>query len=147
MTTPAPIVNGRDIGFAHYAGRAVLESVLARHGATFQQLVTLRLVAVADGPVERAGLVEEVVQSLKIAPADVETVVEELVGRGLVAAEGSSVRITGAGQDLYDTTGVETGEISVRIYAGIPADDPAAAGRVLARVTERANAELAALSA
>ncbi|MDG9717233.1 MarR family transcriptional regulator [Streptomyces sp. DH24] len=147
MTTPARTVNGRVIGLAHYAGRAVLESVLARHGATFQQLITLRPVAVADGPVGRAELVEDVVHSLKISPADVETVVEELIGRGLLTAEGSTVKITGAGRELYETTSGETGAISARIYADIPADDLAAAGRVLARVTERANAELAALSA
>ncbi|MFE2738808.1 MarR family transcriptional regulator, partial [Streptomyces sp. NPDC059349] len=34
-----------------------------------------------------------------------------------------------------------------RIWGGIPAEDLAAAGRVLALVTERANAELAALTA
>jgi hypothetical protein len=34
-------------------------------------------------------------------------------------------------------------EITARLYADLPADDLAAAGRVLAVVTERANAELA----
>ncbi|MFE2739040.1 MarR family transcriptional regulator, partial [Streptomyces sp. NPDC059349] len=34
-----------------------------------------------------------------------------------------------------------------RIWGGIPAEDLAAAGRVLALVTERANAELAAMTA
>ncbi|MEV6957611.1 hypothetical protein AB0M97_00055 [Streptomyces sp. NPDC051207] len=72
---------------------------------------------------------------------------EELVGRGVLASEGSGVRITSAGRELYDAVNGETGEMSARIYAGIPADDLAAAGRVLARVTERANAERAALSA
>ena len=41
----------------------------------------------------------------------------------------------------------ETAVISARIYAGIPAEDLAAAGRVLALVAERANTELAALAA
>ncbi len=46
-TPAAPVLDPRVIALAHYAGRAVLENVLARHGATFQQSVTLRLVAVA----------------------------------------------------------------------------------------------------
>ncbi|CAM5744595.1 winged helix DNA-binding protein [Streptomyces hirsutus] len=55
MTTTAPPVDGRVIGLAHYASRAVLE-MRARHGVSFQQSVTLRLVAVAEGPVDHARL-------------------------------------------------------------------------------------------
>ena len=46
---------------------------------------------------------------------------------------------------LFTRSAAETAPISARIYAGIPAEDLAAAGRVLTLVTERANAELAAL--
>ncbi|MET8245043.1 MarR family transcriptional regulator [Streptomyces sp. NPDC005202] len=144
MTTTAPLVDGRVIGLAHYAGRAVLESVLARHGVTFQQFVTLRLVVVADGPVERERLVDGVVGTLKTNAQDVHRVIEELVGAQLLAQEEPSrLRVTDAGRELYDTGSAETGAISARIYAGIPAEDLAVAGRVLTLVTERANAELA----
>lgn len=57
------------------------------------------------------------------------------------------MRVTDAGRDFYSRVSAETGEISARIWGGIPAEDLAAAGRVLATVTERADAELAALSA
>ncbi|AVH55047.1 MULTISPECIES: MarR family winged helix-turn-helix transcriptional regulator [Streptomyces] len=146
MTTATPTVNGRVIGLAHYAGRAVLESVLEGYGITFQQSVTLRLVAIAPEPVLREGLVGQVTDALKIDEADVHAVIEELIaGKHLevVPQEPSRVWITDAGRELYDRTSVETGEISARIYAGIPAEDLAVAGRVLALVTERANAELA----
>jgi DNA-binding MarR family transcriptional regulator len=143
MTTTAPTVDGRVIGLAHYAGRAVLESVLARYGMTFQQLVTLRLVAVADAPVEREGLVGQVVDALKGNAADVHAVVQELLAKGLVAPEATRVRVTEAGRDVYELASTETGEISARIYADIPAEDLATAGRVLGLVTERANTELA----
>ncbi|KOU56974.1 hypothetical protein ADK57_40310 [Streptomyces sp. MMG1533] len=146
MTTTAPTVGGRTIGLAHYAGRAVLENVLARYGLVFQQGVTLRLVAVADGPVERDGLVAQVVDSLKTEAADAHGVVDELAAKHLVTIDGPKVLITEAGRDLYVETSTETGKISARIYAGIPAEDLAIAGRVLALVTERANAELAALA-
>ncbi|MFE9443626.1 MarR family winged helix-turn-helix transcriptional regulator [Streptomyces sp. NPDC006602] len=145
MTTTAPTVNGRVIGVAHYAGRAVLENVLARHDMTFQQQITLRPVAEAEAPVERDGLVAQIADALKTDTADVHGIVEELAAKQLVATEGSKVLVTNAGRDLYAEVTGQTGKISARIYAGISAEDLAAAGRVLALVTERANAELAVL--
>ncbi|MFE7277644.1 MarR family winged helix-turn-helix transcriptional regulator [Streptomyces sp. NPDC057623] len=147
MTTTTPPLNPRVIALAHYASRALLENVLARHGATFQQSVTLRLVAVADGPVERDHLVGEVVGALKIDASEAHSVVDELTAAGLLAPQESSrVRITDAGRELYDRTGAETAPITARVYAGIPAEDLAATGRVLSLITQRADAELAALA-
>lgn len=146
MTTTAPRANGRTIALAHYAGRAVLESVLARHDLAFQQQITLRLVAVADGPVGRDHLVEEVVSSLKIGKTAVHTVVDELITAKLIEAEASDARITDAGREVYDRVTTETNVISARIYAGIPVADLETAGRVLTLVTERANAELAVMA-
>ncbi|WDV49574.1 MarR family winged helix-turn-helix transcriptional regulator [Streptomyces coeruleorubidus] len=148
MTTATPLLDPRVIALAHYAGRAVLENVLARHGVTFQQSVTLRLAVVADGPVEREQLVDGVVGALKNDPAEVEGVIDELIAAQLLApAEGPRVRITDAGRELYARTAGETAPFSARIYAGIPEEDLAVAGRVLSLITERADAELAGLSA
>ncbi|NGO06873.1 winged helix DNA-binding protein [Streptomyces sp. HC44] len=147
MTTTAPLADPRVIALAHYAGRAILENVLARHGATFQQSVTLRLAAVADGPVERDGLVDGVAGALKIDAADVHGVIDELISGELLAPqEPSHVRVTDAGRQLYEQSSAETGPITARIYAGIPKEDLAVTGRVLTLITERANAELAALA-
>ncbi|MET9731048.1 MarR family transcriptional regulator [Streptomyces sp. NPDC006458] len=146
-TTAAPSVDPRVIGLAHYAGRAVLEHVLGRHGATFQQQITLRLVVTAETPLERDALAAQVTASLKIPETEVLAVVDGLIGQGLAAAEGTAVRATDAGRKLYATVSAETGPISARIYAGIPAEDLAVAGRVLTVITERADAELAALEA
>lgn len=143
MTT----LNPRVIALAHYAGRAVLENVLARHGVTFQQSVTLRLAAVADGPVDREWLVGEVVDALKIDKADAHAVAEELVAGGLLTTEAALLAVTDAGRELYLTTSAGTAPISARIYAGIPDEDLAVAGRVLSLITGRANAELAAMAA
>ncbi|WLW50167.1 MarR family winged helix-turn-helix transcriptional regulator [Streptomyces sp. YU58] len=145
-TTSSPTVNGRVIGLAHYAGRAIVESVLTRYGLTFQQLVTLRPAAVADTPVQRDDLVRQVVDGLKIDPAEAGDAVEALITKGLLAPEASLVRVTDSGRALYADTSAETAQISARIYAGIPTEDLAAAGRVLTLVTERANQELAAVS-
>ncbi|GCD96664.1 MarR family winged helix-turn-helix transcriptional regulator [Embleya hyalina] len=146
MTIAAPPITPRALALAHYAGRALLERVLARHGITFHQSVTLRVVAVADGPVGRDTLVGEVTGSLKEAESVVRGVVEELVAAKLVEADPADVarlRLTDAGRRSYDTTSVESAEISARVYADIPPEDLAAAGRVLATIAERANAELA----
>ncbi|MEV8434976.1 MarR family transcriptional regulator [Streptomyces sp. HUAS 31] len=149
-TTPpvAPLVDPRVIALAHYAGRALLENVLARHGSTFQQSVTLRLVAVAEGPVERGALVEGVVGALKIDAAEAHSVVDELIAAGLLAAEEpSAVRITDAGRERWASTSAATAPITARVYDGIPKEDLAVAGRVLTLITQRADAEFAAMTA
>ncbi|MBT2422491.1 winged helix DNA-binding protein [Streptomyces sp. ISL-22] len=147
MTNTTPLLNPRVIALAHYAGRALLENVLARHGVTFQQSVTLRLAAVADGPLERESLVDGVVGALKIDGAEAHSVVDGLIAAQLLARqEPSRVRITDAGRELYDRTSAETAPITGRIYAGIPTEDLAAAGRVLTLIAERANGELATLT-
>ena len=145
MTTTPPLLNPRVIALAHYASRALLENVLARHGVTFQQSVTLRLAAVAGEAVESKDLVGGVVGALKSDAAEAHAVVDQLIAAGLLAPqEPSRVRITDAGRELYDRTTAETAPISARVYAGIPTEDLAAAGRVLNLITERADAELAA---
>ncbi|MFF9623327.1 MarR family transcriptional regulator [Streptomyces griseosporeus] len=146
MTTTAPVADSRTIGLAHYAARAVLESVLSRYDITFQQNNALRLAALADGPVARDELADGLTDSLKIGTAEAHRVVDELVARGLLAADGPSrVRVTASGREVYDAYSAEVKEVSARIWAGLSMEDRAAAGRVLAQVTERAEAELAAL--
>lgn len=146
MTTTAPPLNARLIALTHYAGRALLEGVLARHGATFHQSVTLRAVVVAGESIGRDELVGDVTGSLKTDESVVYGVIEELTAAKLLEedpAEASRMRLTDAGRELYERTVAETADFSARLYAGIPAEDLAIAGRVLALVMERANAELA----
>lgn len=147
MTTTAPTVGGRDVALAHYASRALLERTLAGHGLSFQQNVALRLAATADGPVDHAGLVDGVTDSLKVDESDARDAVEGLVALGLLVQDGPSrVRATEAGRELYGKASTEAGAIAARLYAGIPEEDLAATARVLGLVTERANAELATFS-
>ncbi|WP_327319763.1 MarR family winged helix-turn-helix transcriptional regulator [Streptomyces sp. NBC_01235] len=146
MTSTAQPAGGRTIGLAHYAGRAVLEHVLARHGVTFQQQITLRTAVTADGPLDLGTLVEAVTGALKVEAADVRVTVDALLAKGLLSADGPLISTTDAGRELFAAVTAETGEVSARIYAGIPPEDLATAGRVLAHITERADAELAALA-
>ncbi|GAA2544515.1 hypothetical protein [Streptomyces fimbriatus] len=97
------------------------------------------------GPADRVPLVRDVSGALKIPPAESDGVVDEPIASGLPAPhEPSGARITDAGREVHERSSTETAAISARIYAGIPAEDLAVAGRVLALVTERADAELAA---
>jgi DNA-binding MarR family transcriptional regulator len=147
MTTTAPTVNGRVIALAHNAARALLEGVLARHGATFHQSVTLRVVVVAGGSIDRDELVADVIGSLKTDASVVHGVIAELTVAQLLEvdrAQASRLRLTDSGRELYERTTAETAEITARLYDGIPAEELAVAGRVLTLITQRANAESAA---
>ncbi|WP_406100860.1 MarR family transcriptional regulator [Streptomyces sp. NBC_01003] len=146
-TATAPVADARGLALAHYAARGVLEHVLARHGATFQQQVALRAAVTGDAPQTPDDLATEVQGSLKADPAEIRATLDELLAKQLLVEDGAHLRPTDAGRELLAAAGAETAPISARIWGGIPAEDLAAAGRVLALVTERANAELAALTA
>ncbi|MET9018133.1 MarR family transcriptional regulator [Streptomyces olivaceoviridis] len=146
-TATAPVADARALALAHYAARSVLEHVLARYGATFQQQVALRAAITTETPQTSDDLITQVQGSLKADPADIRATLDELLAKQLLVADGAHLRPTDAGRELFAATGAETAPISARIWGGIPAEDLTAAGRVLALVTERANAELAALTA
>ncbi|WP_326797959.1 MarR family transcriptional regulator [Streptomyces sp. NBC_01808] len=146
MTTTAPVADARALALAHYAARGVLEHVLARHGVTFQQQIALRAAVTADAPQTADDLVAQVRGSLKADPADIRATLDELLARELLVADAARFRPTDAARELLAAVAAETAPYSARIWGGIAAEDLAAAGRVLALVNERANAELAALS-
>ena len=146
-TATAPVADARALGLAHYAARSVLEHVLARRGMTFQQQIVLRAAVTAAAPQTPDDLVAQVQGSLKADPADIRATLDELLARQLLLADGAELRPTDAGRELMAAIGAETAPVTARVWGGIPAEDLAAAGRVLALVTERANAELAALTA
>ncbi|MET8032689.1 MarR family transcriptional regulator [Streptomyces sp. NBC_01558] len=143
--TPAVLpVNGQVIGLAHYASRAALERVLARSGTSFNRSVALRAVSDNGGTVERAWLVGRLTGALKIEESVARATVEEMTADDLLAEPGAGqVSLTDAGRELFDSIRTAGDAIAARLYAGIPAEDLAAAGRVLTLVTERADAELA----
>ncbi len=149
MTITAPAAaaaDARALGLAHYAARGVLEHVLARHGITFQQQIALRAAIIADAPQTPDDLVTQVRGSLKADPVDIRATLDELLAKQLLVADGAHLHPTDAGRELTAAAGAQTAPISARIWGGIPAEDLAVAGRVLALVTERANAELATLT-
>ncbi|MEV8314795.1 MarR family transcriptional regulator [Streptomyces sp. NPDC059900] len=146
-TATAPAADARGLALAHYAARGVLEHVLARHGATFQEQVTLRAALASDVPLTPDGLLQQIQGSLKADPSDIRATLDQLLAKKLLVADGAHLRPTEAGRELFAAISAEVAPVSARIWGGIPAEDLAAAGRVLALVTERAGAELASLTA
>lgn len=145
MTT-APTVNGQVIGQAHYATRAVLESLLAATGTSFHESVALNATADGGGSIERRRLVDRMTSTLKVDATAVQTVLTGLITQGLLADEpGDPARLslTAAGSELHRTHRAALSEVTARLYADLPAEDLATAGRVLTEVTARADAMLA----
>ncbi|GAA2794045.1 hypothetical protein GCM10010441_19110 [Kitasatospora paracochleata] len=145
MSTTPPL-NGQVIGRAHYATRAAFERLLAPSGTTFPQSVALN--AVAGGAVDREQVIGRLTDGLKIDHAAAEAVVAELIDARLLAApagDRADLELTAAGEELNRTVRAAADELTARLYGDLPAEDLAAAARVLTAVTARANAELAAL--
>ncbi|MFE5096475.1 hypothetical protein ACFRCI_40735 [Streptomyces sp. NPDC056638] len=141
-----PTVNGQVIGQAHYATRAVLERLLATTGTTFHQSVALNVIADSGETIERVRLVDRMTGTLKIDAEAAEATLAELSAAGLLEeVPGSTARVglTPAGRDRRHANSTGIADITARLYADLPAEDLAAAGRVLTEVTARANAVLA----
>jgi DNA-binding MarR family transcriptional regulator len=138
-----PTFNTQVIGQAEGALGAILNPVLAPTGTTPLQWFVLTVAAGSNGTASRA----RVAGARKVDPAQVQAAIAELAGAGLLELpdEGAALRLTAEGQARVQGIRSTLGEITARIFGGIPAEDLALAGRVLTAVTEHANAELSSL--
>jgi len=137
-----PSLNAQVIGQAESALGAILHPLLARTETTFRQWLVLTVTAASGADIDRSTLVAKIASARKMDAAEVEAAIGELAAAGLARAD-SRVTLTEAGQAAY--TGIRTAleEITARLF-DFPAEDLATAGRVLAILTARANAELTA---
>ncbi|MFD6564127.1 MarR family winged helix-turn-helix transcriptional regulator [Micromonospora profundi] len=152
MSTPT--LTGQVIGQAHYATRALLERAAAPLGVSFGQVLALNVLA--GGPVERDRLVQRITGTLKVDAPAVQEIIAGLVDAGLAhsaavdggaSVGGPEIRLTDTGRAVQGRIAKAVGDITTRLYGDIPADEAATVARVLTLVTQRANAELAALPA
>ncbi len=145
MTT-TPTLNGQVLGQAERATRAVLDKMLAGTGIPFTQWVTVNVTATGDQPVARADLVQRVASGLKIEEAAADSALDSVLAAGLLESsqDGSSLTLTAAGRQRHTEIVAGIAALTNRLYADLPAEDLATAGRVLTIVTARANAELGA---
>ncbi len=142
--TSTPTLNGQVLGQAERATRALLEKLLAGTGSTFAQWVSVNGTATAGGTVPRAALARQMVNGLKLSEQVVAAEIDGALAAGLLAADADSLALTTAGRERWEEVSAGIATITAQLYGDLPAEDLATAGRVLAIVTERANAQLAA---
>jgi DNA-binding MarR family transcriptional regulator len=140
--TDTPTLSGQDIGQAERATRAVLDALLAETDTPFVDWVVLNVLATGPGALARDVLAGRLTQGLKLDDASVEAAIDQVIGRGLVT-DGDLLRLTADGQALFQRISDGIRRIAERLYGDLPPEDLATAHRVLATVTQRANAELA----
>src|SRR6266581_4712781 len=142
-----PTLNTQVIGQAESALGAILNPVLAPTGTTPLQWFVLTVTAGSNGTASRDQIAGRVVGARKVDPAQVQAAMAELAGAGLLElpGKGAALQLTAEGQARVQGIRSTLGEITARIFGGIPAGDLALAGRVLTVVTEHANAELSSL--
>ena len=140
-----PTFSTRVIGQAEKTLNAILGRELAGTGLTEPQWVILTLAVSGGGAADRDRFTSMVADVLKISEAEAKArVVDMVTAQQLnITGQGSAVTVTGTAQQLHSRIRAAITEITERLWGDLPAEDLATAGRVLAIITERANAELA----
>jgi DNA-binding MarR family transcriptional regulator len=138
----APPLTGQHIGETENAIRAVLDALLAESETTFHQWVALRVLAATDSGLEREQLVARMTSGLKVEPPSVLDAIGQLEAAELVSAA-EVVALTDAGRARHRRIQDGVDRITRQLYGDLPVDDLVTTRRVLAIVTERANAVLA----
>jgi DNA-binding MarR family transcriptional regulator len=134
------------IGQTEKTLNAILGRLLADTGLSEPQWVTLTVVVMSGGSVDRDQLVRRVAGALKVNEAEAQARIDELARSLLLAGppeDGAPVTITDAGRELHTGIRAHVAEITQRLWGDVPADELATAARVLRTVLDRANAELA----
>ena len=141
-----PTFSTQLIGRTEKTLNAILDRLLGGTGLTEPQWVTLSIAVMSGGTIDVAAFVNRVSDALRINGAEARARIDELAAAQLFEisdVDGSTVRVTDAGRQLHARIRSVVVEITDRMWGDLPAEDLAAAGRVLTIVLERANAELA----
>ena len=105
----------------------------------------LTLAVTSGAAVERKQFTRMVAGALKISETQARARVGDMVTTQQlqITGEAPAVTATGAARQLHSRISAAITQITQRLWGDLPAGDLATAGRVLAVITERANAELA----
>jgi DNA-binding MarR family transcriptional regulator len=141
------MLDGQDIGEAQRATSAILAIVLAEHGTTGEEWAVLNALGTWASPPERARLVAALAGVLATRPSAVEAAIDDAEAAGVVrmisphGPDPSAVRVelTAVGCALHGLLREAIDHMARELYSGIPEADLAAAHRVLAEVTLRAD--------
>jgi DNA-binding MarR family transcriptional regulator len=140
-----PQLSTRLIGETESALGALLAPLLAEAEMTFLQWVVLSLTAPggASSPgVRRDQLIDRIANVRKVDAADVAAAIDELEKAAALVTAGGQVTQTELGQASFSRVRSRVDEVTDYVF-DLPAEDLAAAGRVLATVSARANSVLA----
>jgi hypothetical protein len=140
-----PPLSTRVIGETERALGALLAPLLAEAELTFLQWVVLTLTTPGgkSAPrITRNQLVERITNARKVDVADVSAAISELENAAALVTTGGQVTLTDVGQASYNQVRARVDEVTDYVF-DLPAEDLAAAGRVLATITARADTVLA----
>ncbi|MBB6348478.1 hypothetical protein ACWGH8_21150 [Nonomuraea muscovyensis] len=144
MTTTTPItLNPQILGQAENAHRALLERALTGTGLTYRHWVTLKITAVSGPAVQHEQLAARAAGALKIDAQVAGESIAHLATSALLEVHSGTVDLTARGHDLYQRLSTAIGQTISRLYSEVSAEDLQVAGRVLAAITARVDAELA----
>ncbi len=138
MTVATPPLTGANLGVAYFALRKNLLNVLDDYDLTFEQSLLLNYLR--QGDASRADLVAATAGNIKISTAEVESHLDAAIARGLIT---DGLTLTEEGDRLQQQITDRSARTTKAVFADIPAEDLAVTARVLATLTERANAALA----
>ena len=138
-----PVLTPRVIGQAEKTLNAILARLLEGTGLTEPEWVILPLAATSGEPAEGDQFTRLVGGALKISDADARASVDAMIAAQQLQITGDGVTVTDAAVLLHRRISTATTGIIELWWGDLPAGDLATAGRVLAIITERANAELA----
>lgn len=140
-----PQLSTRLVGETESALGALLAPLLAEAEMTFLQWVVLSLTAPggASSPgLDRDQLIDRIANIRKVDAADVSAAIDELEKPAAIVTAGGQVIQTDLGQASFSRVRARVDEVTDYVF-DLPAEDLAAAGRILATVTARANSVLA----
>jgi hypothetical protein len=138
-----PTLTPRVIGQAEKTLNAILARQLVGTGLAEPDWVILTLAATSGEPPGRDQFTRTVADALKISEAGARARIGAMVTAQQLQITGEGVTVTGAALQVHERIRAATVGITQQLWGDLPAGDLATAGRVLAIITERANAELA----
>jgi DNA-binding MarR family transcriptional regulator len=144
MRTTPPTLNGQAIGEASAVLRRLLETEFAAAtGTSFHEWTVLNGVATGGPPVEEQSLVFFLANGLQVDPPTIVAVIDNLEAAALLRrSSATALELTSDGQELHARLRQLATGLTAELQAGIPAEDLATAGRVLADLTAKATARL-----
>jgi DNA-binding MarR family transcriptional regulator len=140
-----PLLSTRLIGQTESALGALLAPLLAEAEMTFLQWVVLSLTGAGGTPgagIARGQLIDRIADARKVDAADVSAAITELEDAAALVTTAGQVTLTDLGRASHGRVLARVEELTDYVF-DLPAEDLAAAGRVMATVSARANAVLA----